>query len=43
MDSAFTAVKRDAKFSTRYVTGIPFVNRRYTEGVPFCEKWYLKE
>ena len=34
-DSAFTAVKRDAKFSTRYVTGVPFVNRRYTKGVPF--------
>ena len=34
-DSGFTAVKRDAKFSTRYVKGIPFVNRRYTKGVPF--------
>ena len=27
-DSAFTAVKRDAKFQTRYVKGVPFVNRR---------------
>ena len=36
-DSAFTAVKRDVKFSTRYmyVKGVPFVNRGYTEGVPF--------
>ena len=34
-DSAFTAVKRGAKFQTRYVTGVPFVNRRYTKGVPF--------
>ena len=25
--SAFTAVKRDAKFYTRYVKGVPFVNR----------------
>ena len=41
-DSAFTAVKRDAKFSAGCVKGVPFVNRRYTEGVPFCEKWYLK-
>ena len=34
-DSAFTAVKRDAKVLTRCVKGVPFVNRRYTEGVPF--------
>ena len=33
--SAFTAVKRDAKFSTRYVKGVQFVHRRYTKGVPF--------
>ena len=35
-DSAFTAVKRDAKFKTRYVKGVlvPFVNRRCTKGVP---------
>ena len=37
-DSAFTAVKRDAKSQTRYVKGVPFVNRRYMEGVP----WYIK-
>ena len=34
-DSEFTAVKRDAKFWTRCVKGVPFVNRRYTKGVPF--------
>ena len=34
-DSAFTAVKRDAKFYTRFVTAVPFANRRYTKGVPF--------
>ena len=33
--SAFTALKRDAKFLTKYVKGVPFVNRRYTKGVPF--------
>ena len=26
--SALTAVKRDAKFKTRYVRGVPLVNRR---------------
>ena len=26
-DSAFTAVKRDAKFQTRYVKGVPFFKR----------------
>ena len=34
-DSAFTGVKRDAKFQTRYVKGVPSVNRRYSKGVPF--------
>ena len=34
-DSDFTAVKRDAKFLTRYVKGVPFVNRGYMKGVPF--------
>ena len=33
--NGFTTVKRDAKFYTRYVKGVPFVNRRYTKGVPF--------
>ena len=31
-DNASTAVKKDAKFYTRYVKGVPFVNRRYTKG-----------
>ena len=29
---------KDAKFLTRYVKGVPFVNRRYTKGVPFSWK-----
>ena len=36
-DSAFTAVKTNAKIYTRYVKGVPIVNRRYTrytKGVP---------
>ena len=33
--SVFTALKKDAKFLTKYVKGVPFVNRRYTKGVPF--------
>ena len=37
-DSAFTAVKRDVKFLTMYVKGVPFVNRSYTKGVPFLSK-----
>ena len=42
IDSAFTAVKRDAEFKTRYVKVVPFVNRRYTEGDLFREHWYIK-
>ena len=41
-DSAFTVVKRDAMFLTRYVTGVPFVNRGYTKGVPFLSKLVYK-
>ena len=37
-DSAFTAVKRDAKVLTRYVKGVRFFNIRYTKGVPFPSK-----
>ena len=37
-DSAFTAVKRDAKFGTRYAKGEPFVDRSLTKGVPFLPK-----
>ena len=31
-DSAFTTVKKDVKFLTRYVKGVPFVNTRYMKG-----------
>ena len=41
-DDAFTAVKRDIKFYTRYVKGEPFVNKRYTKGVPFSWKMVYK-
>ena len=41
-DDAFTAVKKDAKFYTRYVKGVPFVNNRYTKGVPFSWKMVYK-
>ena len=34
-DSASTAVKMVAKFETRYVKGVLFVNRKYTKEVPF--------
>ena len=27
-----------AKFQTRYVKGVPFVNETYTKGVPFAVK-----
>ena len=42
IDSAFTEVKKEAEFKTRYVKGVPFVNRRYTEGDLFRERWYIK-
>ena len=41
-DSAFTAVKRDANFSTRCVKGVPFVNSIYTKGTPFSWKMVYK-
>ena len=41
-DSAFTAVKRDEKFLTRYVKGASLVNRKYTKGVPFSWKTVYK-
>ena len=34
-DRAFTAVKRNTKFLTRYVKRVQFVNRGYTKGLPF--------
>ena len=39
-DSVFTAVKRDAKFWTRYVKGVPL--RRPMKGVPFLSKMMYK-
>ena len=36
-DIAFAAVERSAKFQTRYLKGVPFVNRSYMKGVPFCQ------
>ena len=42
LESAFTAAKRDAKFLTRFVKGVAFVNRRYTKGVPFLSKKVYK-
>ena len=42
-DNAFTAVKRNAKFETRYVKGVPFFNRSgIRKGYLFREKWYIK-
>ena len=32
-DNTLTSVKRDAKFLTRYVRQVPFLNRRYRKGV----------
>ena len=40
--STFTAVKRDINFSTRYVKGAPFFNRRYTKSVPSLSKVVYK-
>ena len=41
-ESAFTAVKRDAKFYARYVKGVPFVNRRCMKGSPFLSQLVYK-
>ena len=30
-----TPGKRDVKFQSKYVKGVPFVNKRYTKGEPF--------
>lgn len=40
--STFTSVKRDINFSTRYVKGAPFFNRRYTKSVPSLSKVVYK-
>lgn len=42
-DGPFTAAKRDAKFKTRYVKGVPFVKKKKAyERLPFLKKWYVK-
>ena len=41
-DNAFTAVKRDAKFQTRYVKGEPQSTEGIRKGYLFREKWYIK-
>ena len=40
--STLTSVKRDINFSTRYVKGAPFFNRRYTKSVPSLSKVVYK-
>ena len=40
--STFTSVKRYINFSTRYVKGAPFFNRRYTKSVPCLSKVVYK-
>ena len=40
--SAFTAVHdRDAKFSTRFVKGVPLSKEGIQKGYLFREKWYI--
>ena len=42
-DGASIAIKKNAKFQTRYVKGEPLVNRRYLKGdLPFFSKLYMK-
>ena len=40
-ESALAVANRDAKFSTRDVKGVPFLNRRYSKGVPFKKSTYI--
>lgn len=42
IDSAFIAIKRDAKFLTKYVKKVPFLTEKYTKGVPFLPKMVYK-
>ena len=37
-ENSTTTVKREAKFLTRYMKGVQFVNRRYEKGEPFLLK-----
>ena len=44
-DSAFTTAKSNAKFQTRYLKGVPFVNGRYSwvrEGYLFYPKIFYR-
>ena len=41
-DSAFTAVKRDAKLQPRYVSSTNVANRTYRKGVSFLSKMVYK-
>ena len=41
-NSAFQAIKRDAKFPARYVKKVPFLTEKYTKGVPFLPKMVYK-
>ena len=40
--NTFTAVKRNKKFQTRFVKGVPFINRRCTKRIPFLSKMVYK-
>jgi len=40
--SAFTAVKRDSRFLTKYVKRVLFINGRYTKGVTFLPKMEVR-
>ena len=42
-DYPFIAVKRDVRFETWYVKGVPFVNIRYTKWVPFLSMFLYKK
>jgi len=36
-------IKHHMKMKTsRYVKGVPFLNKRNIKGVPFLQKWYIK-
>ena len=34
--------KKKENFQSKYVTGVPFVNKRYTTGIPFPSKMLYK-
>ena len=41
-DSVFTAFKRDGKFYTRYVKGVPLSTEGKRKEYLLCQKWYVK-